>query len=103
MRTLSWLAAFSALRYLHAGEPEGPLTVLRVICLFIGRTSATGHQCHRAGPDGSVLREGSNGWTCMVGNPGLRPRAAGPHRTTQCLFALMRWMRMSDFMRVHPR
>ncbi len=33
------------------------------------------------GLDGSVLREGSNGWTCMVGNP--RPAPAGGWESAQ--------------------
>ena len=52
------------------------------------------------GLDGSVLREGSNGWTCMVGNP--RPAPAGGWSSAHAAMPVctdevgMKWM--SDFM-----
>ena len=52
------------------------------------------------GLDGSVLREGSNGWTCMVGNP--RPAPASGWSSAHAAMPVctdevgMKWM--SDFM-----
>ena len=52
------------------------------------------------GLDGSVLREGSNGWTCMVGNP--RPAPADGWSSAHAAMPVctdevgMKWM--SDFM-----
>ena len=81
MRTLSWLAAFSALASLaHAGEPEGPHdgAEWQIWAYSSAAPAPLGTNATVLGLDGSVLREGSNGWTCMVGNPRPAPEGGWP-------------------------
>ena len=103
MRTLFWLAALSAVASLsQAGEPEGPHDGVewQIWAYSSAAPAPLGTNATVLGLDGSVLREGSNGWTCMVGNP--RPAPEGgwptPHDAMPvCTDAVgMKWM--SDFM-----
>ena len=103
MRILFWLAAFFAAASLaQAGEPEGSHdgAEWQIWAYSSAAPAPLGNNATVLGLDGSVLREGSNGWTCMVGYP--RPAPEGGWTTALeelpvCTDAVgMKWM--SDFM-----
>ena len=78
MKKRYWLVALCAATSLvHAGEPEGPHdgAEWQIWAYSSAAPAPLGTHATVLGLDGSVLREGSNGWTCMVGNP--RPAPEG--------------------------
>ena len=81
MKKLYWLLALSAATSLvHAGEPEGPHdgAEWQIWAYSSAAPAPLGTHATVLGLDGSVLREGSNGWTCMVGNPRPAPEGGWP-------------------------
>ena len=103
MKRWYWLAAFAATTTLaYAGEPEGPHdgAEWQIWAYSSAAPAPLGTNATVLGLDGTVLREGSNGWTCMVGNP--RPAPEGGWPTAHDAMPVctdkvgMKWM--SDFM-----
>ncbi|MBL6821880.1 MAG: hypothetical protein ISQ67_08075, partial [Luminiphilus sp.] len=103
MKRWDWLVAFAATATLaHAGEPEGPHDGAdwQIWAYSSAAPAPLSTNATVLGLDGSVLREGSNGWTCMVGNP--RPAPEGGWPTAHDAMPMctddvgMKWI--SDFM-----
>ncbi len=78
----------------QAGEPDEPHdgAEWQIWAYSSAAPAPLGTNATVLGLDGSVLREGSNGWTCMVGNPRPAPEAAGKVPTQRCPYALMTWV-----------
>ena len=73
------------------GEPSGPHTSVewKIWALSTAAPSFIAKNCTVIDADGkTVLREGTNGWTAMAGNPRECPilRMDGKMRTKQCLW-----------------
>ena len=86
----------------HAGEPNEPHdgAEWQIWAYSSAAPAPLGTNATVLGLDDSVLREGSNGWTCMVGNPRPVPEGGWPtaHEAMPvCTDDVgMKWM--SDFM-----
>ena len=86
----------------QAGEPDGAHdgAEWQIWAYSSAAPAPLGTNATVLGLDGSVLREGTNGWTCMVGNP--RPAPEGGWPTAHAAMPVctddvgMKWM--SDFM-----
>ena len=86
----------------QAGEPDGAHdgAEWQIWAYSSAAPAPLGTNATVLGLDGSVLREGTNGWTCMVGNP--RPAPEGGWPTAHDAMPVctddvgMKWM--SDFM-----
>ena len=63
-----------------AGEPDAPhdSAEWQIWAYSSAAPDPLGSNATVLGLDGSVLREGSNGWTCMVGNPRPAPEGGWP-------------------------
>ena len=78
MKPIFLAAVLAALTItVQAGEPDGPHDAAewQIWAYSSAAPAPLGTNATVLGLDGSVLREGSNGWTCMVGNP--RPAPEG--------------------------
>ncbi len=86
----------------QAGEPAGPHdgAELQIWAYSSAAPAPLGTAAAVLGLDGAILREGTNGWTCMVGNPrqALEGGWGSAHQAMSvCTDDVgMRWM--SDFM-----
>ena len=86
----------------QAGEPAGPHdgAEWQIWAYSSAAPAPLGTNATVLGLDGTVLREGSNGWTCMVGNPRPAPKGgwSSAHQAMPvCTDDVgMKWM--SDFM-----
>ena len=78
------ISTFSALAMLpllgaavDADEPEGPHSsaAWQIWAYASAAPAPLGERATILGTDGTVLREGTNGWTCMAGNPRPVPDA----------------------------
>ena len=100
------ISTFSALAMLpllgaavDADEPEGPHSsaAWQIWAYASAAPAPLGERATILGTDGTVLREGTNGWTCMAGNPRPVPDAgwANAHEAMpMCTDAEgMKWMR----------
>ncbi|MDG2459869.1 MAG: hypothetical protein P8M73_03210 [Luminiphilus sp.] len=85
----------------NASEPEGPHdgAEWQIWAYSSAAPAPLGTHATVLGLDGKVLREGTNGWTCMVGNPRPAPEGGWPtahDAMPACADAVgMKWM--SDF------
>ena len=95
-----FIAALTSVAY--AGEPDGPHDGAnwQIWAYSSAAPALLGSNATVLALDGSVLREGSNGWTCMVGNS--RPAPEGGWGSAHDAMPVctdevgMKWM--SDFM-----
>ena len=73
----------------QAGEPDGAHdgAEWQIWAYSSAAPAPLGINATVLGLDGSVLRTGTNGWTCMVGNPRPAPEGGWPteHKLLQAL------------------
>ena len=78
----------------QAGEPAGPHdgAEWQIWAYSSAAPAPLGTNATVLGLDGTVLREGSNGWTCMVGIRGQLPKEVGAARIRLCPSVPTTWV-----------